>query len=62
MSQIFASVDQVIEQLSQEEYVADRSLAAVLFLSHRLEKPIFLEGEPGVGKTEVALVMARIFK
>jgi MoxR-like ATPase len=37
-------------------------LATVLFLAHRLEKPIFLEGEPGVGKTEVGIVMARLFK
>jgi MoxR-like ATPase len=36
-------------------------LATVLFLAHRLQKPVFLEGEPGVGKTEVGLVMASLF-
>ncbi len=57
----FDSVDQVVEKMAQANYIADRSLATVLFLSHRLQKPIFLEGEPGVGKTEVAIVMAKIF-
>lgn len=57
----FDSVDQVMERMAQAHYIADRSLATVLFLSHRLQKPIFLEGEPGVGKTEVAIVMAKIF-
>jgi MoxR-like ATPase len=61
MEKGFLTVEDVIDRLAQERYVADRALATVLFLSHRLEKPIFLEGEPGVGKTEVALVMARIF-
>ena len=58
----FDSVDQVMEKMAEANYIADRSLATVLFLSHRLQKPIFLEGEPGVGKTEVALVMAKIFE
>jgi len=51
----------VVEELAEAKYIADRSLATVLFLSHRLGKPIFLEGEPGVGKTEVAIVMSRLF-
>ena len=42
--------------------MADRALATVLFLAHKLEKPIFLEGEPGVGKTEVAIVMSQLFQ
>ncbi|RLB43199.1 MAG: MoxR family ATPase [Deltaproteobacteria bacterium] len=50
-----------MDKMAEANYIADRSLATVLFLSHRLQKPIFLEGEPGVGKTEVALVMAKIF-
>ncbi|MFP3927902.1 MAG: AAA family ATPase [Desulfobacteraceae bacterium] len=57
----FETIEQVIEGLEAEEYIADRALATVLFLANRLEKPIFLEGEPGVGKTEVAIVMARLF-
>ncbi len=61
MESRFQSVDEVMEKMADARYIADRSLATVLFLSHRLQKPIFLEGEPGVGKTEVAIVMAKIF-
>ena len=61
MANHFDSIEQVVEELAAARYIADRSLATVLFLAHRLEKPIFLEGEPGVGKTEVALVMAQLF-
>ncbi|MBW1732312.1 MAG: MoxR family ATPase [Deltaproteobacteria bacterium] len=50
-----------MEKMADARYIADRALATVLFLAHRLEKPIFLEGEPGVGKTEVAVVMAKLF-
>lgn len=57
----FESIDQVIDKLAEFQYIADRSLATLLFLSHKLEKPIFLEGEPGVGKTEIGPVMARLF-
>ena len=57
----FESIDQVIDKLAEFQYIADRSLAVLLFLSHKLEKPIFLEGEPGVGKTEIGPVMARLF-
>jgi MoxR-like ATPase len=57
----FDSIEQVIEELATAHYIADRALATVLFLAHRLEKPIFLEGEPGVGKTEVGLVLACLF-
>ena len=58
----FESIEQVVEELARGRYVADRALATVLFLAHKLEKPIFLEGEPGVGKTEVAIVMSQLFK
>jgi len=57
----FGSIEDVMEKLSGADYIADRALATVLYLANRLEKPIFLEGEPGVGKTEVGLVMARLF-
>jgi MoxR-like ATPase len=53
------SVDAVQELLAAEDYVSDRSLATALFLSLRLGRPLFLEGEAGVGKTEVAKVLAR---
>jgi MoxR-like ATPase len=52
------SVDEIAELLRGGDYVADRSLATALFLSLRLERPLFLEGEAGVGKTEVAKVLA----
>jgi len=58
----FESIEQVITELARGRYVADRALATVLFLAHKLEKPIFLEGEPGVGKTEVAIVMSQLFQ
>jgi MoxR-like ATPase len=57
----FQSIEQVAEELETAHYIADRPLATVLFLAHRLQKPVFLEGEPGVGKTEVGVVMARLF-
>ena len=57
----FESIEQVSEELAKALYIADRALATVIFLAHRLEKPLFLEGEPGVGKTEVGTVMARLF-
>jgi MoxR-like ATPase len=57
----FESIEQVAEELAAAYYIADRALATVLFLAHRLQKPVFLEGEPGVGKTEVGVVMARLF-
>lgn len=56
----FQSIEQVVSELADAKYISDRALATVLYLSNCLEKPIFLEGEPGVGKTEVAIVMARL--
>jgi len=54
-----ASVDATLALLAEGAYVADRSLATALFLALRLGRPLFLEGEAGVGKTEVAKVLAR---
>ena len=59
---MFDSIDSVEESLRSENYVPDRSLATVLYLAWSLKKPVFLEGEPGVGKTETAVVMARILR
>ena len=48
------SVDAMLELLSSRGYVAERSLATVTYLSLRMGRPLFLEGEAGVGKTEIA--------
>jgi MoxR-like ATPase len=52
------SVDAVIALLATEHYVCDRRLATALFLSLKLRRPLFLEGEPGVGKTELAKALS----
>jgi len=52
------SVDDVLALLRQGNYLADRSLATLVFLGLRLGRPLFLEGEAGVGKTEIAKVLA----
>jgi MoxR-like ATPase len=53
-----ATIDDTLELLSGADYLADRSLATVLFLALRMGRPLFLEGEAGVGKTEIAKVLA----
>jgi MoxR-like ATPase len=52
------SIDQTVHLLASGEYLADRSLATVLFLALRMKRPLFLEGEAGVGKTEIAKVLS----
>jgi MoxR-like ATPase len=52
------SIDETLALLSSASYLADRSLATVLFLALRMGRPIFLEGEAGVGKTEIAKVLS----
>lgn len=52
------SIDETLGLLTGAGYVADRALATVLFLSLRMKRPLFLEGEAGVGKTEIAKVLA----
>jgi MoxR-like ATPase len=52
------SIDTTLQMLADADYVADRALATVLFLSLRMKRPLFLEGEAGVGKTEIAKVVA----
>ena len=52
------SIDATLKLLGEASYLADRSLATVLFLALRMGRPIFLEGEAGVGKTEIAKVLA----
>jgi MoxR-like ATPase len=53
-----ASVNETLALLTAGKYVADRSLATALFLALKLHRPLFLEGEAGVGKTEIAKVLA----
>lgn len=53
-----ASIEDTVSLLAGADYVADRSLATVLYLSLKMGRPLFLEGEAGVGKTEIAKVLA----
>jgi MoxR-like ATPase len=53
-----SSIDHTLKLLGEADYLADRSLATVLFLALRMGRPLFLEGEAGVGKTEIAKVLA----
>ena len=53
------SVDAALALLSSGDYVSDRSLATALFLALKLGRPLFLEGEAGVGKTEIARVLSQ---
>jgi MoxR-like ATPase len=52
------SIDATLALLGKADYIADRSLATVLYLAMKMGRPIFLEGEAGVGKTEIAKVLA----
>jgi len=54
------SVDATLALLARGDYVADRSLATAVFLALRLGRPLFVEGEPGTGKTEIAKVLASV--
>ena len=58
MSTLPASVSDTLDLLGRGSYVADRSLATAVYLSLSLRRPLFLEGEAGVGKTEIAKVLA----
>ncbi len=53
-----ASVDATAELLAGQNYVADRELATTIHLALTMQRPLFLEGEPGTGKTEIAKVLA----
>ena len=55
----FSTIEELQASLLGESYLADRGLATVLFLALKLEKPVLLEGEAGVGKTEAAKALAR---
>ncbi|MDR5755573.1 MoxR family ATPase [Caballeronia sp. LZ035] len=55
-----ASIDETLARLREHQYFATRELATALFLALKLQRPLFLEGEPGVGKTELAKAAAGV--
>ena len=57
-----AGIPQLLQELESEEYVADPAIATSLYLAQQLEKPLLIEGHAGVGKTEIAKVLARLLK
>ena len=56
------SIDDLVDSLRERLYIAERGLATSIYLAYKLGRPLFLEGEAGVGKTEVAKMMAEIFE
>ncbi len=58
MSKSIQTIDDIVAGLEATGYIADRPLATVIFLALKMGRPLFLEGEAGVGKTEVAKVLA----
>jgi MoxR-like ATPase len=54
------TIESILERLGERRYIGDRPLATAIFLALRLGKPLFIEGEAGVGKTEAAKVMADV--
>jgi MoxR-like ATPase len=55
---MFDSVDDVQKQLAEQEYICDKNISTVVYLAEKLEKPVLVEGPAGVGKTELAKVVA----
>lgn len=58
----FASIDDLQQDLEKQNYIAERGLVTAIFLAMKLGRPLFLEGEAGVGKTEVAKVVAALLQ
>ncbi|MBZ0299317.1 MAG: MoxR family ATPase [Anaerolineae bacterium] len=59
---MFETVDSIQQTLHAQDYIAERGLATAIFLALKLGKPLFLEGEAGVGKTEIAKVLSRLLQ
>ena len=59
---LFATVDALIDALKANGYFADRRLATAVFLALKLQRPLLLEGEPGVGKTELAKALSAVLQ
>src|SRR5271170_703386 len=55
---MFSSIEDVVERFAQQRYIASRRIATVVYLASRLEKPILVEGPAGVGKTDLAKMIA----
>ncbi len=55
---MFDSVENVEQCLAEQAYICDRKIATVVYLAEKLEKPVLVEGPAGVGKTELAKVVA----
>tara|TARA_B100001179_G_scaffold218861_1_gene191960 strand:- start:481 stop:1401 length:921 start_codon:yes stop_codon:yes gene_type:complete len=55
-----STIDDIRSSLDDHNYISNRSLSTSIFLSLKMKKPIFLEGEPGVGKTEIGKVLAKV--
>ena len=56
---MFQSIDQVLAKLTEQDYIGDKKIGTVVFLAEKLEKPVLVEGPAGVGKTELAKVVAK---
>lgn len=54
------SIEEILESMRREKYITDRAMAVTIYLAYHLGKPLLLEGEAGVGKTEVGKVLARV--
>lgn len=59
MKKAFRSIDEVSRALKRQKYICDRRLATVIYLAFKMEKPLLLEGEAGVGKTELAKALSK---
>ncbi len=62
MTPLPTSIDETLALLASADYVADRSLGTSVYLALRMKRPLFMEGEAGVGKTEIAKVLAQTLK